>query len=60
MPEDFAVSLLPQIRSVCGALLSKALHTQGNFPEVPWPPHSILVPVLLCWVLCEGLILEIS
>lgn len=48
MPEDFAVSLLSQIRSVCGALLSKALHTQGNFSEVPQPPHSILVLAAAC------------
>lgn len=41
MPEDFAVSLFGQIRNVCSVWLSKALHTQGNFPgDVPRPPQN--------------------
>lgn len=41
MPEAFAVSLFGQIRNVCGVLLSKALHTQDNFPgEVPRLPQK--------------------
>lgn len=43
MPEDYAVSFFGQLRNVCGDLLSKALHTQGDFPgEVPQLPQKCL------------------